>query len=223
MPPRERFDKELSGLTADLMDMASMVNGVIRKTSEALEENDMKQAHRIQEGDVVINRFERHIEQTCLSLIKRESPIASDLRLITAALKIITDLERAADQCADICEIIERSGTAPHLEPSEMLLQMMSLAEDQFANGLSAYFDEDKERAQTVMKGDEPVNAMFTKCVNGVAKVISDQPTDAMAAVDTMMIAKYIERIGDHATNIAEWAMYLATGRHPKEALLDEN
>ena len=102
MPPRERFDKELSGLTADLMDMASMVNGVIRKTSEALEENDMKQAHRIQEGDVVINRFERHIEQTCLSLIKRESPIASDLRLITAALKIITDLERAADQCADI-------------------------------------------------------------------------------------------------------------------------
>ena len=107
----ERFDKELSGLTADLMDMASMVNGVIRKTSEALEENDMKQAHRIQEGDVVINRFERHIEQTCLSLIKQESPIASDLRLITAALKIITDLERAADQCADICEIIERSGT----------------------------------------------------------------------------------------------------------------
>ena len=223
MPPRERFDKELSGLTADLMDMASMVNGVIRKTSEALEENDMKQAHRIQEGDVVINRFERHIEQTCLSLIKRESPIASDLRLITAALKIITDLEHAAAQCADICEIIERSGTAPHLEPSEMLLPMMSLAEDQFANALSAYFDEDKERAQMVMKGDEPVNAMFTKCVNGVAKVISDQPTDAMAAVDTMMIAKYIERIGDHATNIAEWAMYLATGRHPKEALLDEN
>ena len=87
---------------------SSMVNGVIRKTSEALEENNMKQAHRIQEGDVVINRFERHIEQTCLSLIKRESPIASDLRLITAALKIITDLERAADQCADICEIIER-------------------------------------------------------------------------------------------------------------------
>lgn len=205
------------------MDMASMVNGVIRKTSEALEENNMKQAHRIQEGDVVINRFERHIEQTCLSLIKRESPIASDLRLITAALKIITDLERAADQCADICEIIERSGTALHLEPSELLLPMMSLAEEQFANALSAYFDEDKERAQAVMKGDEPVNAMFTKCVNGVAKVISDQPTDAMAAVDTMMIAKYIERIGDHATNIAEWAMYLATGRHPKEALLDEN
>ena len=223
MPPRERFDKELSGLTADLMDMASMVNGVIRKTSEALEENNMKQAHRIQEGDVVINRFERHIEQTCLSLIKRESPIASDLRLITAALKIITDLERAADQCADICEIIERSGTAPHLGPAELLLPMMSLAEEQFANALSAYFDEDKERAQAVMKGDEPVNAMFTKCVNGVAKVISDQPTDAMAAVDTMMIAKYIERIGDHATNIAEWAMYLATGRHPKEALLDEN
>ena len=109
------------------------------------------------------------------------------------------------------------------MEPSELLLPMMSLAEEQFANALSAYFDEDKERAQAVMKGDEPVNAMFTKCVNGVAKVISDQPTDAMAAVDTMMIAKYIERIGDHATNIAEWAMYLATGRHPKEALLDEN
>ena len=72
------------------MDMASMVNGVIRKTSEALEENNMKQAHRIQEGDVVINRFERHIEQTCLSLIKRESPIASDLRLITAALKTVS-------------------------------------------------------------------------------------------------------------------------------------
>ena len=126
------------------MDMGSMVNGILRKTGEILETSDVKRAHRIQEGDVAINRFERHIEQTCLSLIKRESPIAGDLRLITAALKIITDLERAADQCADICEIIERSGTAPHLAPSELLLEMMAQAMQQFNDALGAYFDEDE-------------------------------------------------------------------------------
>ena len=223
MPPRERFDKELSGLTADLMDMGSMVNGILRKTGEILETSDVKRAHRIQEGDVAINRFERHIEQTCLSLIKRESPIAGDLRLITAALKIITDLERAADQCADICEIIERSGTAPHLAPSELLLEMMAQAMQQFNDALGAYFDEDEALARKVMEGDEPINRLFSACVAGLADVNSHQPTDAMAAVDTMMIAKYIERIGDHATNIAEWAIYLATGRHPKEALLERD
>lgn len=222
MPPRERFDKELSGLTADLMDMGALVNGILRKTGEILEDSDVRRAHRVQEGDVVVNRFERHIEQNCLSLIKRESPIASDLRLITAALKVITDLERAADQCADICEIIERSGTAPHLAPSALLEKMMALATQQFGDALSAYFDEDRALAEKVMAGDEPINRLFGECVSGLAQVISSQPTDAMAAVDTMMIAKYIERLGDHATNIAEWAMYLATGRHPKEALLEE-
>lgn len=221
MAPRERFNKQLAYLHVEMTDMGAQVHGVINRTVRVLEANDLTLAQQIFDGDDVVDGMERHIEQMCLSLITRESPIATDLRHITASLKIITDLERAADQCADICEIVARALGTPQIPAAQMLPGMLQKASDLFGKALDAFLDEDEEKAQQVISQDEEIDALFYACIGALRTSLGEDPKSAAQAVNTMMIAKYIERIGDHATNIAEWAIYLATGRHPREVYLE--
>ncbi len=222
MAPRERFNQELALLHKEIVDMGAQVHGVLRKTIKVLRENDTELAGTVVRGDFTVNAMERRIEQLCLRLITRESPIAGDLRAITGTLKIITDLERTADQCADICEIMERDDALPDLHAAQMLPGMLEEACQQYDAALDSFFTKNEQTAQHVCHNDESINQQFTQCIAGVAESIRKQPNDVTQAVDCMMIAKYIERIGDHATNIAEWAIYLASGRHPREIYLQK-
>ncbi len=178
---------------------------------------DVELADKIVFGDADIDKMERQIEQKCLDLITHQAPIAGDLRLITSALKILTDLERIADQCSDICEIIGTMTEAPDMLAFNMLPGMFEKAQTMYNNSMVCFLNKNTELAHEVIKADDEVDALFIECVGRMARMVDASTGTAGYVVNLMLIAKYIERIADHATNIAEWAVYLATGKHPRE------
>lgn len=213
--PRKFFDQKLQSLSRDLMEVGSVVNGRIGDTIEALRAMDPDLATGVVAGDLEINKTEQRIEQECVSLLALQQPIATDLRVITSCLKIITDIERVADQCADICDII----TIGELRANSMLvshvIQMLETARGMFGRAMDVFLSRDVQAARGVCKEDDTVDAMFSKIVLEVCSSITQSPQNVMREVDLMFIAKYIERMADHATNIAEWVIYMETGEHP--------
>ncbi len=215
---RNRFDRQLEELHVELIEMGSMCEDVIRKTSKLLQSGDAKVAKEIRKEDSNIDEQERLVESLCLKLLLQQQPVAKDLRKVSAALKMITDMERIGDQASDIAEIIE---TTDFSVPTNDV-KLAKMAETTIAmvtESIDAYVKQDLELVREVIARDDEVDALFLE----VRQEIADDMVEAgdpMSSLDLLMIAKYFERIGDHATNIAEWVEFSITGTHKDADIL---
>lgn len=213
--PRKLFDRELTELMEQMAEMGNTVDGRIERTIEALRTQDLKAAAEIAGSDRPIDEKENLIEKACLDLIALQQPIASDLRMIAACLKILTDMERVADHCADICEIIASEGLNGNTLALTHVVKMLEAARAMYRGSVDVLLSGDAPGARAVCKADDEVDAMFSRIVLEVCGGIAERPQDVMQDVDMIFITKYIERMADHATNIAEWVIYMETGEHP--------
>lgn len=210
---RSRFDQQLNLLSRELIRMGARCEEALRLVSQALVSGDLSLAAQVHSVDGEIDRMERDIENLCLRLLLQQQPVAGDLRKISAALKMITDLERVGDQASDIAEILPFLGTPTQLE-REIICSMASEASQMVTGSVDAYVKRDLTLAGKVIDRDDVVDSLFTQVKATLITEIARNPQDGEAALDLLMIAKYLERIGDHATNIAEWVVFSVTGIH---------
>lgn len=213
--PRNIFDQELERLNGDLAEMGRRVDNLMQGTISCLKSMDVRTAGTFFTRDADINAREKSIEQSCMNLIALQQPLARDLRTITATLKIITDMERIADQCTDVCEILSTVSGLASMTASPRMIQMFEKAREMFCGAVDAYIRRDCQLAETICNDDDEVDAMFSNTILELCSQISRDNAAVPENVDFMFIAKYIERIADHATNIAEWAVFVETGVHP--------
>lgn len=213
---RNKFDEQLSQLNHEMIEMGALCEEVIALASRALTENDKSLAARVAPLDSEIDRKERDIENLCLKLLLQQQPVARDLRQISAALKMITDMERIGDQADDIAEIVLYLEGVP-AESHELLRKMAEAAIGMVSDSVDAYVRQDVALAEKVIADDDTVDAYFDKVKQALIRRIADDPAEGGTALDLLMIAKYLERIGDHATNIAEWVEFSVTGVHKEE------
>ena len=210
---RNRFDEQLALLKKELIEMGALCEEVIAKASEALTRGDVALAAKVAPLDGQIDRKERDIESLCLRLLLQQQPVARDLRQISAALKMITDMERIGDQAEDIAEIVTflkgRTG-----QNDDLLREMARSTIKMVTESVDAFVKHDIMLAEKVVAYDDVVDNYFEQVKDELIARIAENPDDGEYALDLLMIAKYFERIGDHAVNIAEWVMFSVTGVH---------
>ena len=216
---RNRFDEQLSLLNRELMEMGTLIEQSIRSAAQALIERSITSADSAIAFDKQVDQKERDIESLCLKLLLQQQPVARDLRLISAALKMITDMERIGDQAADISGIVIYLSDEPLVKNPQHLTQMAEAAIRMVTGSLDAYVNKDLELAREVMLMDDVIDELFDTIKNELIELIRKDADNGSQAIDLMMIAKYFERIGDHAQNIAEWVEYAITGKHKGEFL----
>ncbi len=214
---RIRFDGQLERLSDLLMEMGGLIERAIDGAVTALERRDCDLARSVTQNDEEINRMEQEIESLCLKLLLQQQPVARDLRFISAALKMITDMERIGDQAADICEIVVLLETGAAQKTPMHITQMARATIHMVTDSLDAFVRRDEALAHAVIQEDDEVDALFSATRTDLIERIRAERESAEEAIDLMMIAKYLERIGDHATNIAEWVVYSITGVHRSE------
>ena len=215
---RSRFDEQLALLNRELIEMGALCEEVIALSSQALTEGDTALASKVAPLDSEIDHKEREIENLCLKLLLRQQPVARDLRQISAALKMITDMERIGDQAEDIAEIVGFLGR--QAENDALLKKMAEAVIQMVTESVDAYVKCDIILAKKVIAADDVVDEQFARVKQSLIGKIAADPADGEYALDLLMIAKYYERIGDHATNIAEWVIYSVTGTHKDEITL---
>lgn len=209
---RNRFDIQLAQLNNELISMGALCENAIAGAVKSLLTGDQKLAAAAIRIDQEIDQKEREIESMCLKLLLQQQPVARDLRLISAVLKMITDIERIGDQASDIAEIVTYlSGACGHNEHIE---QMAQATIRMVTDSLDAFVRRDLDLAQRVIEHDDVVDDLFDQCKKDLISEIARDPADGERVLDVLMIAKYLERIGDHATNIAEWVEFSITGVH---------
>ncbi len=211
---RSRFDQELDRLNEELIQMGNLVESSIEAAVSALKAQNIDLAQRVVEGDREVNNKEREIEDMAMKLILRQQPVASDLRLISAALRMITDMERIGDQAADISEITIFLADQTYLKELIHIPQMGDATIKMVRESIDAFVRKDLELAVKVIQYDDVVDDLFDVIKEELIEYIRDNKGSSEQAIDLMMIAKYFERIGDHAQNIAEWVYYAITGDH---------
>ena len=214
---RNKFDEQLLQLNHEMIEMGALCEEVIALSSQALTEGDTALAAKVAPLDSEIDHKEREIENLCLKLLLRQQPVARDLRQISAALKMITDLERIGDQAEDIAEIVI-SGQVN--EGEELLRDMAASTIKMVTESVDAYVKHDTMLAEKVIAEDDIVDGWFDRVKHTLIRRMTTDPGEGEYALDLLMIAKYYERIGDHATNIAEWVIYSVTGTHKDEITL---
>ena len=212
---RNRFDRQLVQLNNELIEMGGMIEKAISDTVKALVNQDIELASNVIEYDEEIDHQEREIEQLCLKLLLQQQPVAKDLRLISAALKMITDMERIGDQAADISELALCLVNEKELPMMDRMKQMSQECMLMVMKALEAFVAKDIEMAKKVIARDDVIDAMFDDTKKEVIELIQNHGAGAEVATDLLMVAKYFERIGDHATNIAEWVIFSINGTHP--------
>ena len=210
---RSRFDEQLATLNKELIEMGARCEEAIADAAKALTTADEKTAAKVEPLEAEINQKERDIESLCLKMLLQQQPVARDLRQISAALKMITDLERIGDQASDIAEIItfidKKAGVdcEPICLMAEATIRMVT-------ESIDAFVKRDVGIAQQAIAHDDTVDDYFLKVKSSIINMIAQRPADGEHALDLLMIAKYFERIGDHAVNIAEWVIFSVTGVH---------
>ena len=220
---RNKFDEQLVFLNSMLIEMGMMIETAIATSIAALKKNDIDLSRKTIAFDEEINQKEKDIESLCLKLLLQQQPVAKDLRLISTALKMITDMERIGDQAADIAEIsITLSGT-PYLNELEHIPQMAEAAAKMVTDSIDAFVKKDLVLANKVIEYDDVVDDFFDKVKTDLIELLRTDKTNGERAIDLLMVAKYLERIGDHAVNIAEWVMFSITGKHNDSLELDRN
>lgn len=220
---RNRFDRQLEQLNNELIEMGNLVEHAIQSAVTALVKQDVDQAKAAIEFDQEVDRQERDIEALCMKLLLQQQPVARDLRLISAALKMITDMERIGDQTADIAEIIISSKSGAAADEIRVIGTMASEVSKMVRNSVTAYVNRDLELAQSVMKADDEIDQYFEEVRDEMIEFIKDEKgQNGKRIFDLIMVTKYLERIGDHATNIAEWVEFSITGVHKDSAIIHE-
>ena len=210
---RSNFDRQLSELNRSLIEMGAMCEEIIALATKALAEGDMELAKRVDTLGADIDRMERTIESMCLRLLLQQQPVARDLRQISAALKMITDMERIGDQAYDIAEIakfIKNSNVKSKIHIKDMAAAATKMVTD----SVESFVKKDVELARSVMVYDDKVDNLFDCVKDELVQLITEDKANGEFCIDLLMIAKYLERIGDHAVNIAEWVEYSITGTH---------
>ncbi len=210
---RSRFDEQLAALSHELILMGSLCEEVIALAVTALTEGKPSLAAKVAPLDAQIDQKERDIETLCLKLLLQQQPVAGDLRQISAALKMITDMERIGDQAGDIAEIV-RFLDGRGAENSELLRRMAKAVIQMVTESVDAYVKHDIMLAEKVIADDDTVDGCFDEVKTRLIQRIAERPDDGAYELDLLMIAKYFERIGDHAVNIAEWVIFSITGVH---------
>lgn len=211
---RNRFDRQLQLLDEQLIHMGELCEGAIAKATEALQKGDVQQAKAIMAADEEIDQMEKDIERLCLKLLLQQQPVAKDLRRISAALKMITDMERIGDQTSDIAEIVISSSQMTDVDIKK-IGTMAAAASKMVRESVTAYVQKDLELAKKVMQEDDTVDGYFNEIRDEMISYIrAEKGHNGEKIFDLIMVTKYLERIGDHATNIAEWVEFSITGVH---------
>ena len=213
---RNKFDQQLAQLNHEMIEMGALCEEVIALSSRALTEGNVALAAKVGPLDSEIDHKEREIENLCLKLLLQQQPVARDLRQISAALKMITDMERIGDQAEDIAEIVAFL-KGRQAENDGLLKKMAEAVIQMVTESVDAYVKCDIMLAKKVLAADDTVDDYFAQVKQSLIGKIAKNPDDGEYALDLLMIAKYFERIGDHATNIAEWVIYSVTGVHKDE------
>lgn len=209
---RNRFDEQLGLLNTELITMGALCEDAISMAVKYLEEDEAPLKEKVNETEKEIDSKERDIEDLCMRLLLLQQPVARDLRKISSALKMISDMERIGDQAADIAEIahfVSASGYAGRGHIESMAVAAIKMVTE----SIDSFVKADIKLAEKVMKDDDEVDALFLEVKNELIESIIDDKKNAEALIDLLMIAKYLERIGDHAVNIAEWVVYSLTGK----------
>ena len=212
MSVRVTYELELEKLNQDLKEMGRMVENAIEQTFVAFEDQNHEKAEEIIKGDRTVNDMERAVESRCLSLILRQQPVACDLRQVSTALKVVTDLERIGDHASDIAELILRIKVEHAYHIVKHLPAMASAAQKMVHDAIEAFIAQDLDAAMEIIKRDDEEDSLFNQVKADVIELLKTSPGQADQGIDLLMIAKYLERIGDHAVNVCEWTQFSKTG-----------
>lgn len=210
---RDLFQEQLDKLNQELTHMGAACEEIIDMASRALTGLDAQLEKEVATVGARIDESERTIENICMKLLLRQQPVARDLRQISAAMKMITDMERIGDQAEDIVDLIPKMVIRAD-EKFPKIREMAKATQRMVTEAVDAYVKQDLEMAKTVMAHDDIVDDYFNRVKKGIIDIIAEDPADGEYALDLLMIAKYFERIGDHCTNIAEWVVFSVTGVH---------
>ena len=216
---RNKFDREMEELSNDVKKMGAFIEEAISKSMQALKTNDKELAKAVYQNDHVANDLELTIEKKSLRILLSEQPVAKDLRMISTALKMITDMERICDQAADIAEIIISFKNDKNYLPKP-LYQMAEKCVIMVNKSIDAFLTEDMELSQAVIESDDEIDKLFEEVKADLVTEIVKDPKDSSQFIDYLIIAKYLERIGDHAKNISEWVIFSITGKHKDKRIL---
>ena len=213
MAPRMVFEQELEQLKEKIKGMGEYAGIGLNKLLLALKADDREALKQLLDSDRQIVDMQRRIEAECLALMTKQQPVARDLRLVSAALKAVSDLERIGDHVSDMAELFLRRNTGVgEKEGDEILLNMLEEARTMFREAVESFVEGDAETARMVIDSDDGVDALFNQMKDKMMEAIRTQSLDADSVVDNLMIAKYLEKVGDHAVNVAEWTLFQLTG-----------
>ncbi len=215
---KNRFDEQVDILNAQMIEMGAMIETTIENACDALQTANLPKAREIMEADSIVDRKEREIESLCLRMLLTRQPVAHDLRVVSSALKMITDMERIGDHAADISEIVTFMDYSAAMQP-EHFGAMSRAAIEMVHRAIDAYVHQDVQLARAVIASDDTVDELFVDVKRELIELLKADSSRGSEALDLLMIAKYFERIGDHATNIAEWVEYSVTGIYKGEVL----
>ena len=205
---RSKFDEQLLELNKEMIEMGNKIILSIKNAIEALVARDENMAKAIMESDAEVDHLQKIIEGICFNLLIQQQPVARDLRTVTAAMKMVTDMERIGDHAADISEMTILMGQNSQIDKFEHISQMATETMIMLNHSIEAYVEKNVIKAKEVIEHDDIVDDLFVEAKKDVIELILNSPSEGEGATDILMIAKYFERIGDHATNIAEWVIY---------------
>lgn len=205
---RSKFDEQLNLLNQEMLHMGTMIEESIQEAIEAFINQDIEKAHKIMDGDEEIDHEQKKIENICFNLLMQQQPVARDLRTISAAMKMVTDMERIGDHASDISEMTVMMSKTEYKVNIEDVKKMATETMLMLIRSIEAYVEKDNKKAECVMKHDDIVDNLFDAVKKEIIDFIRESPDNGEQAADLLMVAKYFERIGDHATNIAEWVQF---------------
>ncbi|MCL2397384.1 MAG: phosphate signaling complex protein PhoU [Defluviitaleaceae bacterium] len=210
---RSRFDEQLTKLNDMMVEMGALIEKTITLATQALKDQDVELAKKAIAFENDVDQMEKDIEALCMKLLLQQQPVAKDLRLISTALKMITDMERISDQAADISEIVIMMAGAPYIQEPEKIPQMATATVKMVTDSVDAFVKKDLQLAKNVIEYDDVVDGLFDEVKFRLIELMRADNANGEQCIDFLMIAKYFERIGDHACNIAEWVIYSITGK----------
>ena len=216
---RKLFDEQLAQLKELLIKMGELNCEAIADAVGALEKQDVDLAGKTKAVERQVDEKEQQIERLCLKIILKQQPVASDLLFVTSAMKMITDMERIADQAVDISDLVVKMSKLPYADAVKEIPDMADRVQEMVKNAARSFVERDGELAKAVCRADDAVDDLFDLVKKKLTTIVHkdiDEDDNGEQALDMLMIAKYLEKIGDHATNIAEWVMFMMTGEHKK-------
>jgi phosphate transport system protein len=217
---RLRYDEQLSKLNASLIEMGALIEHAIASATKVLEEQDVEMARQIIAEDEIIDEQERDIERMCLKLLLHQQPVAGDLRQVSTALKMITDMERIGDHASDISELCVYLAGQTYIKTLEHISSMANATIKMVKESIDSFVTKDLILAQAVIVHDDVVDDLYSTIKKELIRLVHENVDNGEQAFDLLQIAKYYERIGDHAVNIAEWVIFSITGKHKDKQVL---